>query len=224
LAFLNTWDFPIYLGLVMLSYGAGKYWAEGQLTLRLGFKILALGAALGAASILLYIFFYTGFTSQAGGILPYVFTPTRLAHYLVMFGPFIFILAFFAVLAARCTAANGFPMRMVLRVWMWITGITALVYLLVVLVGGAALAAGGAALPEYLQPLLNSDRFGGALVNILLARLANPWLFLLLSTLLALSLTAVLQGGRGRHNLKLVPVTFSPPVLFALLLTSPAWH
>ncbi len=100
LGFLNTWDLPIYLGVLLLAYGVGKYSAGEPLGLGMLGRTAGLGAGVGAGAFLLYIFFYLSFSSQAGGILPYIFQPTRLAQYLVMFGPFILILAFFLVLAA----------------------------------------------------------------------------------------------------------------------------
>ena len=42
-------------------------------------------------------FFYIGFRSQAGGVLPYIFPPTRLPQYLVMFGTFAFIVTCFLI-------------------------------------------------------------------------------------------------------------------------------
>jgi hypothetical protein len=38
---------------------------------------------------LLYLPFYVGFQSQAGGILPNFINPTRLPHFFVMFGPLL---------------------------------------------------------------------------------------------------------------------------------------
>jgi YYY domain-containing protein len=206
LAFLNTWDFPIYLGLTVLAYGAGRYWTGQRAASRLAVEMLALGAALGSAAVLLYLFFYLGFASQAGGILPYVLPPTRLPQYLVMFGPFVFVTAFLAAWAAARSSGGGFPWRSALLAWAGIAGAVYALFLLVLAAGGLLLSLGGVPLPGYLQELLGSGSLGGALANILLARLANPWLFLLLTALLGLLITAIL-----RANL-------APPVLFALLM------
>ena len=54
-------------------------------------------------------------------MLPYIFPPTRLAQYLVMFAPFIFILAFFlpASLSWQNTlSAQIFSLRRVLAWWL----------------------------------------------------------------------------------------------------------
>ncbi len=58
--------------------------------------VFALGIPLGLLAILLYLPFYVGFSSQAGGILPNLENPTRGVQLWVMFGPLF--LAIFAYL------------------------------------------------------------------------------------------------------------------------------
>ena len=85
LAFLNIWDFPIYVGLFALAYGlrtaqqAGWSWQRGFELVRLGFLLLIGG-------VVLYLPFYVGFTSQAGGVLPNLLNPSRGIHLWIMFG------------------------------------------------------------------------------------------------------------------------------------------
>lgn len=83
LAFINTWDFPI--GLALLA---------GVLAWSLRRRALVgLGSAgwtalsLGAAAFGLYLFWYLGFSSQAGGLLPNVLFPTAFLQLGVMFAP-----------------------------------------------------------------------------------------------------------------------------------------
>ncbi len=86
LGFLNTWDFPIYLALTGAAV-ALAYYQEGRETpLRKAFKFLLISGALGVA---LYLPFYIGFRSQAGGILPVIFNATKVHQYFIMFAPFI---------------------------------------------------------------------------------------------------------------------------------------
>ena len=87
MAFLNTWDFPIYVGLFAAAYVARQARWEGWRA-QLG-AFFGLGLALGVAGALLYLPFYIGFSSQAGGILPNLINPTRGAHLWVMFGPLL---------------------------------------------------------------------------------------------------------------------------------------
>jgi uncharacterized membrane protein len=147
---------------------------------------------LGGAALLFYGFFYASFKSQAGGVLPYVFQPTRLAQYLVMFGPFIFILAFFLIQAARQNRP-AFPLRRALAAWACIAGLAAVVYLLALLVGVVVLGSPGSPLGATLSSVFGDLSPGQGVAHILLTRLSNPWLALLLSGLMALAVTGLLR-------------------------------
>jgi YYY domain-containing protein len=85
MAFLNTWDFPIYLAVVCGAFILQRVndhgWNWDRFT-----DFLLIGFPLGIASIVSYLPFYLGFQSQAGGILPNLINPTRGAHLWVMFG------------------------------------------------------------------------------------------------------------------------------------------
>lgn len=85
LAFLNTWDLPVYLALV----GAGLvFWRvreNGWGWARLE-ELTVSGLLLAVASVSLYFPFYASFSSQAGGILPNIIFPTRGAYLWIMFG------------------------------------------------------------------------------------------------------------------------------------------
>ncbi len=191
LGFLNTWDFPIYLGLVILADAAGRYLAGRRSFYELLFRGLALGAGLGAASILLYIFFYLGFSSQAGGVLPYILVPTRLPQYLVMFGPFISILVFFLPLVVRNLPVDGSPLSKFFTFWLRTIALIYGAYILLLLLGMAVLWSSGLQNQPLIQSWLNGFSLQEITAQVLLARLANPWLFLLLSALLAMAFTGI---------------------------------
>jgi hypothetical protein len=94
LAFLNTWDFPVYVALFAAAYAIGRMKDEGG---RMKYEadevvqpihpssfifpvfrnFLALALTTGIAGILLYLPFYFGFSSQASGFLPNLVNPTR---------------------------------------------------------------------------------------------------------------------------------------------------
>ena len=85
LAFLNVWDILFAAALMTFSYlllrvrDAGWDWARAE-------DLLLFGLPLVASAILLYLPFYLSFSSQAGGILPNLVSPTRGAHLWTMFG------------------------------------------------------------------------------------------------------------------------------------------
>lgn len=193
LGFLNTWDMPVYIGLVTLGAGVGVSLRLGQVRWAIVRQALALMAGLLLTSIGLYILFYASFRSQAGGILPYVFPPTRLPQFLVMFGPFIFILLFFLIaLALRNHRQNpgGGLIKASLRTWLAVAGIcTAFFALLLIAIlassfGRQMLASGQ--IDPLLQPILGNLSLSEAFSSILVARLTNPWLFILVTALIGL--------------------------------------
>jgi YYY domain-containing protein len=197
LGFLNTWDMPIYIGLVSLAYGAGQYARRRSLDLELVLRVLALGAGLLLFSVLLYILFYVSFSSQASGILPYVFPPTRLPQYLVMFGIYLFPVICFLGVFLRSqpdTSRQGLWGRL-LRTWLFVALLSIGLYLLLlviaaVLPGTRQVVADALNLPA-VQQALGSNSPGSALVAILISRISDPWLFLLLSFLLALAIVSL---------------------------------
>ncbi len=229
LGFLNTWDLPIYLGLATLAYGIGRSALQKRLERGTIGRALSLGMGLLITSVSFYAFFYLGFGSQAAGILPYLFPPTRLPQYLVMFGTFVFIATCFlsAHLVARARH-NGdrAPYLMALRGWLWISLTCILVLGLVLLAVvmsdlGQQLAQGTLENPAIRSVLGNMD-LGEAVEAVLTARLRDPWLFLLLSGLLAM--VAANLGGVMRRNAESVSTTgqdryrLAPGDLFAFLL------
>jgi YYY domain-containing protein len=107
LGFLNTWDFPIYVGLFCLAFAFVRYRQEGW-SGRLVLEFFALGITLGIAGVLLFLPFYVGFSSQAGGLLPSLsfFTPGR--TFWVMFAVFLFpILTWLVWMQRRVSKGQG---------------------------------------------------------------------------------------------------------------------
>jgi uncharacterized membrane protein len=263
LVFLNTWDYPVYFTLALAAcFFSTQDWRE---TARRGLW-LAGGAAL------FYLPFLLSFKSQAGGLLPYIFPPTRLPQYALIFGPFLLILSGFLLFSLSrrvpsspaATLRSEYPWRIhptpspapdplqggeapqsachtpkplsspiiqwregsekidefqfansirdVAQFWLRIAAILASVILLT----SAALGlffyfdqrTGGATL-RLLQPVLGSADIPQILFNVLAARIRDPWLFLLLSLLLAVS-AACLRALRSQPD---------PAQRFAILLT-----
>lgn len=90
MAFMNTWNFPMYVGILAGAYALRNsrddtFWETGAVMRDTVF----LGAALGVTGGLLYLPWYIGFASQAGGIIPNLLYITRGAQFWVMFGPLL---------------------------------------------------------------------------------------------------------------------------------------
>lgn len=94
LAFTNTWDLPIHLFVLLGAFALNRWRATG----RFDSGHLAETASIAITLILLifaiYYPFFSGLNSQAGSpyILPMLVQPTRLAHFLVIFGTPIFVI------------------------------------------------------------------------------------------------------------------------------------
>ncbi len=228
LAFLNTWDFPIYLGLLVLGYAAARYSRTGKLDRDLLLRTLVLAASLFILAILLYIFFYVGFSSQASGVLPYVFPPTRLPQYLVIFGTFAFILVCFqfVYLLLNRGARTGFTIfSPVLKSLGWVILVCALVF--GAILGAIALSAGvisqAQASNPVLQGVLGNLNLSQALRAIISYRIENPWLFLFLVVLMALAIVNWLSAAsKAPTHQEALPEEPAPeqktPEMFVFLL------
>jgi uncharacterized membrane protein len=83
LAFLNTWDSPIYLALLLGSLA----WVSRREQFRAWApRILYTGLSVGAAALLLYLPWYPSFASQASGVVANLMFPTKIQQFVVMFG------------------------------------------------------------------------------------------------------------------------------------------
>jgi len=109
LAFLNTWDFPMYVVLFSLVYvwwlfrfdqseSSGEAntserklveeendW-KGSVIWKFIKQFIGIAFPLSLSGVILYLPFYFGFSSQAGGILPNMIFSTRGTHLWIMFG------------------------------------------------------------------------------------------------------------------------------------------
>jgi YYY domain-containing protein len=205
LAFLNTWDFPIYLGLTLLAYILGEILHKGRLDRDLILRSVVLGVGWLGAAVIFYIFFYISFSSQASGVVPYVFPPTRLAQYLVIFGVFIFILGWFLAAYAFTQSRRGRAVwALSLRWWLGVMLIALGVFALVLLVAalsdvGRQLVSGSVENP-LLQSALGGRTLSEALRTAVGYRLRDPWLFLLLSVMISLAVANMLARLRGSNE------------------------
>ncbi len=193
LGFLNTWDLPIYLGLVVLAYGLVQVMVIGRLDRQIVIRCISLGLGLGILSGLLYIFFYLSFSSQASGVLPYVFPPTRLPQYLVMFGTFNFLLTCFLAISLHKQADDKARLwKSAFTGWWRILliciGLYLLILLLIALVIFILNPGPKSALAATISTVLGGISIREAFEASLYARIYDPWLMILLSALLALAI------------------------------------
>lgn len=121
LAFLNTWDLPIYLAVVcgafvlMLVRSSGWCWDLVEKSLKFLVPLTLLG-------VVLYLPFYLGFSSQAGGIMPNVIFPTRGAALWIMFGGLfvpIFVFLFYLLGKEKVDWFKGFALSIGFTLFLW---------------------------------------------------------------------------------------------------------
>ena len=106
LAFLNTWDILIAGALIVFSYALAQVKESGWGRERIE-DILLLGIPMMFTAYLLYLPFFIGFDSQAGGLVPSFMFPTRGAQLWVMWGAlFIPLFAYLIYLLRNRTSAN----------------------------------------------------------------------------------------------------------------------
>ena len=85
LAFLNTWDILLGAALIVFSYTLAQVRESGWGWERIE-DILLMAIPAGLTAFVMYLPFFIGFDSQAGGILPNFMFVTRGAHLWVMWG------------------------------------------------------------------------------------------------------------------------------------------
>lgn len=185
LGFLNTWDYPIYLFVVVLAFALGR--ARAGSSAWLG-EAVAVGLGLGLLGGVLYMPFYLGFQSQAGGILPNLFNATRLQQFLVFFGPFLgIIVAYLVVLSSVALPGiwrRRLPAALVLTVGAPVLAMSAVSIALMVSPSARSWAEGLLHNPE-LRAILGDVTLAGVVGMAVRLRLSHPWTFLFLGGVLA---------------------------------------
>ena len=144
LAFLNTWDILIAAVLIVGAYVLSRVRESGWPSAPRGRRpetgrwergedVFVLGVPLGILSILLYLPFYFGFSSQLGGILPNLVYPTRGVHLWVMLATLLLPLYAYLIylwrvenLRGKWGLALGLSLGLVLFLWgiSWLLGLS----------------------------------------------------------------------------------------------------
>lgn len=113
LGFLNSWDLPVALAVLVLAVTAQRgLMGEGPRP-RLVRQAMILGVLALAAALVLFVPFYVGFRTQASGI-GVVATRTKLQHLFVVWAP---LLCAAGALPVYLAAARGFRPRVSQLLW-----------------------------------------------------------------------------------------------------------
>ncbi len=181
LLFLNTWDFPIYFSLLLVTlWWTVRSEAPFVILKRLG--MTAVG--LTVMGVLFYLPWYPGFASQAGGILPNMVFSTRLPHFLVMFSPSFIPVALWMIGRIRpgfhraqlaWVASIGIGVPLMLMLLSWSLGIA----MAVILNRQDPVALSG------ILSLMGSDSMQGVFGGSLLRLLTRSWTSWVLGLLIA---------------------------------------
>ncbi|MHC1740876.1 MAG: DUF2298 domain-containing protein [Anaerolineaceae bacterium] len=105
MAFFNTWDFPIYVGLFCLVWVYLKIIKLGWSGKRVGDFFLA-GLTFGIIGFVLFLPFFITFRSQAGGFLPSLEYMTPGKNFWVMFTPLLIPILIWLIHTWRQTEAK----------------------------------------------------------------------------------------------------------------------
>ncbi|MGQ0604915.1 MAG: DUF2298 domain-containing protein [Anaerolineales bacterium] len=221
LAFLNTWDFPIYWFVVVMAFAVGLGLAWGWDGLRKNWLVVVFAVALAVLGVALYLPFFLTFQSQAGGFLPNLIYPTRFQQTVVMFAHVLVAVAlFFGWLAVR-----AWP-QLDRRAALWAGGgiVGLLILVLVAMMLSASLSPDLASFAAgFIAPLTFNEALGLTLQRRLIDSLATLVPAALIGLTVGLSVAALRAlpspsgrgaGGEGEPQ-SLIP---NPSLLFTLLL------
>ncbi len=110
LAFINTWDFPIYVGLFCFTWGYVRYQQRGW-NWKILWEFIKNGLFLGITGAVLFLPFYIGFASQAGGFLPSLEYMTKGIHFWILFGVLLVPIVWWLIHRIRQEREYKFLMR-----------------------------------------------------------------------------------------------------------------
>ncbi len=198
LAFLNTWDILLGAALIVLSYALARVHESGWDWERVA-DVFLLGVPTVVVAFLMYLPFYVGFDSQAGGILPNFMYPTRGVHLWVMWGTlFIPLFAYLIYLWQNKTSSN----------WragiLTSLGIVALLLAAIFIVGLMALKLK----PDLILPVIQSQgrSVGTFIADSMLRRLTYIGSLLTLLALLIPALSFLFKSENGPSSFILLMV------------------
>ncbi len=184
MAFLNFWNFPIYVGVLAGAYTlrnqrGQKEWSIGVMAR----DFLFLGATLGISGGLLYLPWFLGFSSQAGGIIPNLLYVSKGSQFWVMYGPLL-VPIFAWLIAAWIRSKPGGDLKAGLSFTAaLVLGLFSMMALMVGLMGWLPLRSGGTELLPLFLGSVGAADLNGAFLEGLRRRLAWPGTWITLAGL-----------------------------------------
>lgn len=233
LVFLNTWDFPIYFGLITLVVVYKSWLRKGNIFTAIR-AALPLIISLGIISVSLFTPFLIAFSSQAGGVLPSLIFQSRSIHQLVMFLPLLPPIIFYIFIYML----SSVKLQNLIRIFFIFTAI--LIIGLLLSIGYAILIVKAPDIIQYLGNLFgnpapanllasrqNADGFLGIYQAASLSELilttarkisADPWMKMLFIFFLSAPFAFILRNQKpSQKNIEIANKDFSD-VFFGLLL------
>ena len=191
LFFLNSWDILPYGFILVAAFAIARYRRNDTWDMDAWRDLGIFVALLGVSSLIFYLPFYVGFQSQAGGILPTLLVKTRLHHYLLMFGLFIFLIGGWVArliyeqreMSVRDWIARALPFALVFAAIPLVIELFALV---IIIASPALQDQARAAFPAASDNLILS-----VLAAFFMPLINDPWLSLLLIVLLTALVTLI---------------------------------
>ncbi|MGJ3238285.1 MAG: DUF2298 domain-containing protein [Anaerolineae bacterium] len=219
LIFLNTWDGPILLVILVASEALRRLMARGAtLTVHDWLSLIIFGATLAVIAILAYLPFLIGFRSQAGGLIPNLMTPTAFRHYVLMFGPLLLLTGTWLI---HETLYGARHQRMNWRLGVQVAGGIVGVLLMLVVVFITV----GVALPESRSFVSQFLQTNGGVDVVLPEVLQRQLSTLLLPFVIVSALTAIVARLFPAERLSSDDrraITYAPATGFALVLLAGA--
>lgn len=218
LIFLNTWDAPIYIAVIVGAEALRRLRPDGRLDAGDWVAMFGFGAALLVIAVAAYLPFLVGFRSQLGGLLPNIIWPTRTQQLFLVMSPFFFLLPpFLWVEAWRARKAGTLNWRLG---WQVAGGI-----LLALVAGLALFMIFGALNPAIRQTVYGAIDAAGGLGEILptvISRRIEAILTPIVLVLVVVTVVAVLFP-RRRHEVEAdksskAEVPYPPANGFALMM------
>lgn len=200
MVFLNTWNFPIYVGVIAGLYALrNRFSAPRPSFWKTILDLILYGVAVGLVGAVLYLPFFIGFDSQAGGVIPNLLYITRGNQFWVMFGPLlvpILIYLLFRIWSKDTDVNWRFGLTAALGL---IIGLFIFLHLMILLLSllpinlGALSIGDSSTLQIYLGSIAALD-LGDAVFEGFLRRLSSPGTWLTVGTLSLITLGFLFKG------------------------------